>query len=147
MTSRREILALAAVLDVALHARGVPVSAKALALRLDLAPRHLETLLRDLVQARILKPTRGPRGGYELARERRRISVGDVLRAAADARVEVAPERHVSRLVETVVIPTIADAQRSFLAALDRISIEDMARQAERQATVEAGADPGAFVI
>ena len=61
----------AAVVDIALHARPAPVAAKALAARHNLPPRHLETLLQALVRANILKGVRGPRGGYELARERR----------------------------------------------------------------------------
>ena len=74
---RRALLAVAAVVDVAVHARPTPVAAKALASRHNLPPRHLETLLQALVRASILKGVRGPRGGYELARDRRRISVGD----------------------------------------------------------------------
>ena len=40
--------ALMAALDVALHARGRPVSSKELAARHDLPPRRLETLLQAL---------------------------------------------------------------------------------------------------
>ena len=76
LLSRRSLLAIAAVVDVALYARPSPVAAKALAARHHLPPRHLETLLQGLVQANILKGVRGPRGGYELARERRKIIGG-----------------------------------------------------------------------
>src|ERR1700733_4782398 len=69
---RRSVLALPAVADIAIHARPKPVAAKMLAERLDLPPRHLETLLQALVRADILKGVRGPRGGYELERGRRR---------------------------------------------------------------------------
>ncbi len=79
----RSLLAVATVVDIALNARVAPVSAKALSARHGLMPRHLETLLQELVRAGVLKGTRGPRGGYALARERRRISVGEILRAAA----------------------------------------------------------------
>src|ERR1700754_5229085 len=82
LLSRRSRLAVAAVVDVALHARPQPVAAKALAGRHNLPPRHLETLLQALVKANILKGVRGPRGGYELARERRRISAGEIVRIA-----------------------------------------------------------------
>ena len=78
--SRRSLLAIAAVVDIALHSRSSPVAAKALAARHKLPPRHLETLLQGLVHAKILKGVRGPRGGYELARERRRITVGEIVR-------------------------------------------------------------------
>ena len=80
--SRRSVLAIAAVVDVALHSRSAPVVAKDLAARHKLPPRHLETLLQGLVHAKILKGVRGPRGGYELARERRRITVGEIVRTA-----------------------------------------------------------------
>lgn len=73
--------------------------------------------------------------------------MGDILRDVVDARSEAPAGKSRSRLVDTVVIPTIADARRAFLAALDGVSIEDMVRQAERQAIVEAGSDPGGFVI
>ena len=82
LLSRRSQLAIAAVVDIALHARPSPVAAKLLAARHDLPPRHLETLLQALVRVGILKGVRGPRGGYELARERRRITAGDIARAA-----------------------------------------------------------------
>jgi Rrf2 family transcriptional regulator, iron-sulfur cluster assembly transcription factor len=82
LLSRRSVLAVAAVVDVALHSRSAPVGAKTLAARHKLPPRHLETLLQGLVHAKILKGVRGPRGGYELARERRRITVGEIVRTA-----------------------------------------------------------------
>src|SRR5439155_19162388 len=67
---RKGALAIAAVIDIAVNARGRPVAAKALASRHRLPPRHLEPVLQALVRHGILKGTRGPRGGYELARER-----------------------------------------------------------------------------
>ncbi len=60
LLSRRSVLAIAAVVDVALHSRSEPVAAKALAARHKLPPRHLETLLQGLVHAKILKGVRGP---------------------------------------------------------------------------------------
>ena len=80
---RKGVLAIAAVIDVALQAHAHPISAKALALRHGLPPRHLEPVLQALVRDGILKGIRGPRGGYALARERKRVSANDILRAAA----------------------------------------------------------------
>jgi Rrf2 family iron-sulfur cluster assembly transcriptional regulator len=71
---RRSILGLAAVVDIAIHSDAMPVAAKALARRLNLPPRHLEPLLQALVRANILRGVRGPRGGYELTKERRNIT-------------------------------------------------------------------------
>src|SRR3989442_13636883 len=82
---RKGALAIAAVIDIALNARGRPVAAKSLATRHRLPPRHLEPVLQALVRHGILKGTRGPRGGYELAREQRRITADDILRAPGTA--------------------------------------------------------------
>jgi Rrf2 family transcriptional regulator, iron-sulfur cluster assembly transcription factor len=71
--SRKGLLAIATVIDVALHAQGRPISAKTLAARHSLPPRHLESVLQALVREGILTGTRGPRGGYNLARERSKI--------------------------------------------------------------------------
>jgi Rrf2 family protein len=86
---RKGTLAIAAVIDIAVNARGQPVAAKVLAERHRLAPRHLEPLLQVLVRHGILKGIRGPRGGYELAREQQRITVDDILRAASNAEDEI----------------------------------------------------------
>src|ERR1700729_3564145 len=82
LLSRKGLLAIAAVVDIALHSRSRPVSAKALAARHALPPRHLEPVLQALVRDGILKGIRGPRGGYELARDRRGVTANDILRAA-----------------------------------------------------------------
>ena len=50
LVSRKGILAIAAVIDVAINARMRPVSAKALAARHKLPPRHLEPVLQALVR-------------------------------------------------------------------------------------------------
>src|SRR5580693_7434015 len=90
LVSRKGILAIAAVIDIAINARSRPVSAKTLAARHKLPPRHLEPVLQALVRDGILKGIRGPHGGYELGRERRRISADDILRSAG--RMENADE-------------------------------------------------------
>lgn len=131
LVSRKGILAIAAVIDVALHARGRPVSAKALATRHKLPPRHLEPVLQALVREGILKGIRGPHGGYELAREHKKITAEDILRAASSAEDSDEPDGTMSPLVADVVRPALAEAERSFSAALARINVEDMTKQAE----------------
>jgi Rrf2 family protein len=127
---RKGILAIAAVIDIALNARGRPVAAKALANRHHLPPRHLEPVLQSLVRHGILKGIRGPRGGYELAREQRRITADDILRAAgSDEPGE--PLSVDSALLSKVVEPALAQAELAFSSALARINIEDLAHTAE----------------
>lgn len=133
LLSRRSMLAIAAVVDVALHARPDPVPAKALADRHSLPPRHLETLLQALVRANILKGVRGPRGGYELASERRRITAGQIVRAAmASAEEEASVPAPQSPLVDLVIEPEIKTASHAFLAHLDGITVETLCDAAQK---------------
>jgi Rrf2 family protein len=131
LVSRKGILAIAAVADVALNAGERPVSARALAARHKLPPRHLEPVLQALVHDGILKGIRGPRGGYELARERKRITAEDIVRAASRAEEQDEPPLPPSALVNDVLRPALAEAERAFSTALSRISIDDIARRAE----------------
>ena len=134
LLSRRSLLAIAAVVDIALHARPTPVAAKMLAARHNLPPRHLETILQALVRFGVLKGVRGPRGGYELARERRRITAGEIVRAAMTVTGEDGltplPE---SRLVDEVVGPLIQDATEAFLRTLDGVTVDDLCRLADER--------------
>ena len=132
LVSRKAVLAIAAVIDIAIHARSRPVSAKALAARHKLPPRHLEPVLQALVREGVLKGVRGPHGGYALAREQRRITAEDILRAAGHADEGEMP-LPVSALVNDVVRPALAEAERSFSAALRRISVDELTRAAEKQ--------------
>lgn len=131
LVSRKGILAIAAVIDVAINAQSRPVSAKALAIRHKLPPRHLEPVLQALVRDGILRGIRGPHGGYELAREHKAITAEDILRAASNADEADDSAGSVSALVNDVVQPALAEAERSFSAALGRINIEDMTKRAE----------------
>jgi Rrf2 family transcriptional regulator, iron-sulfur cluster assembly transcription factor len=145
--SRRSLLAIAAVTDIALHARPMPVSAKALASRHNLPPRYLEPVLQALVRQSVLKGVRGPRGGYELARERRRITAGDIVRIAMAAQDDEAaspvPE---SRLADVVVAPLVLRGTEAFLTELDKVTVEDLCNQAQAASVVES-ANPVDFTI
>lgn len=113
--------ALLAALDIALHARGRPVSSKELAARYDLPPRRLEVLLQDMVRAGILRSLRGPAGGYELARERRRICVGEIIRVALGVDEETGS---MSSPLDQLIDPLLAEAEARALAYLDGINLD-----------------------
>jgi Rrf2 family transcriptional regulator, iron-sulfur cluster assembly transcription factor len=133
LLSRRSVLAVAAVVDVALHSRSAPVAAKALTARHKLHSRQLEPLLQGLVHAKILKSVRGPRGGYKLARERRRIAVGEIVRIAMS--LSTADPEGLganSVLLERVIDPAVRSAAETFLGNLDLITVEQMCETAEK---------------
>ena len=131
--SRRSVLAVAAVVDVALNSGSARVSAEDLAKRHRLRPRHLETLLQGLVHAKILRGVRGPRGGYELAAERRRITIGEIVRTAMSLST-ANPEDLGSNsvLLERVIDPAVQRAGENFLSNLDAITVEQMCETAQK---------------
>jgi Rrf2 family protein len=86
-----------------------------------------------LVRAGILRGVRGPRGGYRLARERRRVSVGDVVRVVRGIE-DIAQQDDLgpaSELGAKVIGPFWATTEEELMARLDRVTIEDLCRQAE----------------
>jgi len=125
---RKSALAIAAVTDVALNARMGALSGKALAKSLHLPSRHLEPLLQALTREGILKAVRGPHGGYVLAREQRRITAADILRAAGTLDDESEEPVSGSALLVQAAGSILAKAENAFLASLSRISVEDLAR-------------------
>jgi Rrf2 family protein len=130
LLSRKGILAVAAVIDVALNSREKPVSAKALADRHGLPPRHLEPVLQALVHDGILRGVRGPRGGYELGRDPQQITAAEILRAAGTVDESGGDELPDGGLISAVVLPAMAQAERTFATALGEISIDHLARRA-----------------
>jgi Rrf2 family protein len=141
--SRKTLLALEAVIDIAFNARPEPVQAKEITARQGVPQRYLEQVMQQLVRAGILKGVRGPRGGYRLARERRRISVGDVVRVAES--IEDDEEKQVPRsdLGQRIVAPFVATLQEELMQRLDSVSIEDLCQRA-RHVGVDAGAEASA---
>ena len=137
--SRKTLLALEAVIDIAFNARPEPVQAKEITARQGVPQRYLEQVMQQLVRAGVLKGVRGPRGGYRLAKERRRITVGEVVRVAEsieDDDVDTAMPR--SDLGSRIVTPLIHSLQEEMMTRLDSISIEDLCQRA-RQAGVDVG--------
>lgn len=144
---RRCLLAIAAVVDIAIHARPSPVAAKALAARNDLPPRHLETLLQSLVRAQILKGVRGPRGGYELARERRRISVAEIVRAStSDPALNDDPKTE-TQLMAQVILPFAGDVSDEILAQLEQTTVADLCEKVTTAGVFSETSPPVDFTI
>jgi Rrf2 family protein len=131
LLSRKDILAIAAVIDVALNSASRPVSAKALASRHGLPPRHLEPVLQALVHDGILRGVRGPRGGYELGRAQENITAIDILRAAGTVEDPQAEETGGSNPIADVVLTALAKAERAFATALGTIRLDELIQRAE----------------
>ncbi|MEM9098595.1 MAG: Rrf2 family transcriptional regulator [Pseudomonadota bacterium] len=129
--SRKTMLAMEAVLDVAYNARPDPVQSKDITKRQGIPQRYLEQVMQQLVHRGILKGVRGPKGGYTLARERRKITVADVVRVVdqLDAETDKDPIS-AAELGERVIAPLWSETQEALLAELDKITMEDLCQKA-----------------
>jgi Rrf2 family protein len=130
--SKKTMLALEAVVDIAVNARPDPVQSKEITQRQGIPQRYLEQVMQNLVHAGILKGVRGPRGGYRLARERRRITVGDVVRVVSQLEASAEPPLNGSSPIgERVVRPLIEKFHEQLMTELDRVTIEDLCNAVE----------------
>lgn len=147
--SKKLALALEAVVDVAYHGGSDPVQSQDIARRLGLPRRYLEQVLQQLVRAGVLKGVRGPRGGYRLARERRRISAGEVVRVVQgmeDADGDDGPSSE-SVLAAKVIGPFWDELESELMQRLESVSIEELCVRAEQQAVESEGRRSFDFVI
>ncbi|MFZ5836228.1 MAG: RrF2 family transcriptional regulator [Pseudomonadota bacterium] len=124
--------ALEAVVDIAYNARPEPVQSREITRRQGIPQRYLEQVMQQLVHANILKGVRGPRGGYTLARERRRISVGEIIRVISENDEPDPDKQEVhSVLGATVINPLWDEMQAEMMQRFDRVSIEDLCNRAD----------------
>ena len=104
--SKKLFYAVEAVLYIAYNGGHGPISGRDIATRQGLPPRYLEQLMQRLVRGGILRGVRGPHGGYLLAKERRRITVGDICAVLADEKDDQDMQGYAGTpLGGTVVLP------------------------------------------
>lgn len=128
--TRKLALAVEAVLDIAYHASDTPVQSREIAERQGVPRRYLEQVLQHLVRANILRGVRGPRGGYRLARERRRIVLGEIVRIVSELETAEAGPEEGSELGSRVLAPIWRELEDEAIQRLDSITIEDLCRTA-----------------
>ena len=131
--SKKMLFAIEAVLDIAYHAGGTAVQSREITERQCIPKRYLEQALQGLVRQGILVGVRGPSGGYRLARERRRITVGDIVRVVADAADgDLADEPSAgSELGDKVVRPLWEELHAETMSRLDGVTIDELCVKAD----------------
>ena len=131
--SKRLIFAIEAVLDIAYYGGSQPVQSGDISSRQGIPRRYLEQVLQHLVRSGVLAGHRGPKGGYVLARERRRITLGEIVRAIR--RFEGAPDpvqtAAGSRVALEIVRPVWREMQQEMLVKLDDMTLEDLCQKAQ----------------
>jgi Rrf2 family protein len=139
--SKKMLFAIEAVLDIAYHAGNQPVQSREITRRQEIPQRYLEQALQHLVRYGVLMGIRGPRGGYRLARERRRISIGDIVRVVHDMEANdgLIKDVELSELGSKVVRPMWVKLQSNIMNELDNISVDDLCDNAAKVDIVSEG--------
>jgi Rrf2 family protein len=147
--SRKVACALEAVLDIAYHGGAEPVRTRDVSERQGIPARYLEQVMQRLVRAGILRGVRGPRGGYLLARERRRIAVGEIVQVvrALDGGAENEKAEQRSALATGVLDPLWTEVQNEMVQHLGGVSIEELCQRAGRVGVQSAAQKPIDFTI
>ncbi|WP_421695333.1 Rrf2 family transcriptional regulator [Aestuariivirga sp.] len=73
--------AVMAMIDIAVHSDGDPVSLAEIADRQDISQEYLEQLFGKLRKAKLVESARGPGGGYRLSRAMNMIPVAEIIAA------------------------------------------------------------------
>jgi len=143
------LFAIEAVLDIAYHSASEPVQSHQITKRQGIPRRYLEQALQHLARDNILIGVRGPRGGYRLARERRRISVADVIRVVQviEKNENKDDELLESDLGRKVVQPLWSELQVEMTARLEDLSIDDLCTRAKDEGVVSEGQRNLDFII
>ena len=122
--------AVMAMIDIAAHSRGEPVSLAEIAERQDISQEYLEQLFGKLRKQKLVESARGPGGGYRLARDMNMIPVAEII-AAVDEELQFT--RCEGDAVEGCVKGQRCNAHdlwsslgRQMMAFLASISLEDV---------------------
>ena len=139
--SKKTLFAIEAVLDIGYHSGSEPVQSREITRRQGIPRRYLEQALQQLVRQGILVGVRGPRGGYRLARERRRITVGDIVRVVRKMETgeDIVDDAGGSPLGLKVVRPLWTELQDDVMARLDALTIDDLCSRANEAGIVSEG--------
>ncbi len=147
--SRKVLFAIDAVLDIALNGGARPVRSQDITRRQGIPRRYLEQALQQLVRDGILSGVRGPQGGYVLSRDRRDITIGDIVRVIRSLESSDDPlvEETGSPLGQAVVHPVWTELREVFMQRLDAISVDDLCIRADKAGHRAESPSPPDFVI
>jgi Rrf2 family iron-sulfur cluster assembly transcriptional regulator len=143
--NKKLLFAIEAVLDIAYNGGLAPVRSSEITSRQGIPRRYLEPVLQELVRHNVLIGIRGPSGGYRLARERRRVSVGDIVRTVRGLEtVEDPIEAGAgSELGHGVLRPLWLELQEETMRRLDALTLDDLCTRAHRAGIAGRAAESG----
>lgn len=134
--STRGRYAVRAMIDLALHDGESPIQRQDIALRQDISIHYLEQLLVRMRKAGLVESTRGPGGGYRLARSPDRIRISDII-LVVEGPIALAPclddseDPPCTRMPECVAHRLWRDVAEQIEIALRGVTLADLCKQSK----------------
>ena len=136
--STRGRYALRTMVDLAQHSGEGLVTLKDVAARQDLSQKYLEQIVTQLSKAGLVKGTRGPQGGYKLARAPKDYSVGEILELVEGSLAPVecleSESNNCDRCSSCATIDMWTGLYKVVTDYLGNITLEDMVQRANASA-------------
>jgi len=132
-TPNKLFYAIEAVLYIAYNAPGGAISSRDIASKQGLPPRYLEGLMQKLVHAGILRGIRGPKGGYVLAKERRRIALSDICAVLQEDTDKEGASYVATPLGKNIVLPIWKKAFAAWAQTLEGMNLAELCESASQK--------------
>ena len=120
------LYALEAVLDIAINFKGKPIQGYEITKRQGIPARYLENILQELVHKNILKGTRGPKGGYSLAKEKRNVSLIDIYNVILSMERKEKYFNTQTEVGSKIIMPLVTDISNKIIISLQSKTLEDL---------------------
>ena len=129
MFNNKFLYALEAVLDIAINFKGIPIQGHEITKRQGIPKRYLEKILQELVHKNILKGTRGPKGGYSLAKEKRKVNLFEiytVILATENKNDNMMPETEIRK---EIISPLVSNVSNKIASTLQVTTLDDLCKK------------------
>ena len=125
---KKFLYVLEAILDIAINSKGNPIQSHEITKRQGIPKRYLENILQKLVQENILKGTRGPKGGYSLAKEKRNVSLVEIYNVILAIDKKKPPVIQ-TEIKKKIITPIISNVSEDIVNYLKSITLDDLYRK------------------
>lgn len=117
--------AVAAMIDLALREQRGAVALASIGVRQQISLSYLEQLFSNLRQAGLVESTRGPGGGYSLARKSTDVTVAEILIAVDKPSAAASRTRHKNDAVTSELWDSLNDRMTQYLQTITLKSLAD----------------------
>lgn len=122
--------ALRLMLDLAVNGGEKPVRIKEISERQEISDKYLEQIISILVKNSFVVSTRGPQGGYRLAKEPGEYTVGSIIRVIEGRLCPVAcletEENKCDRKCQCITLPLWEKLDEAINNVVDNVTLEDL---------------------